>query len=312
MEPTPQLIRQQNLDRAIARLCSIDEMRHTCPTRSREGEPMLSSDSVKKIARLAGRLLFPGFAEDSVTNPSVMRSSMTLDAYELIDVLTHQVMAAMCFSAGGCSTPLSEIHQRAEAIAEDFVTALPEMRRILDTDIQATFKADPAADSPYEVIASYPGFRATVCYRIAHQLYEAGVPILPRMISELAHSITGIDIHPAATIGHSFVIDHGTGVVIGATAIIGDRVCIYQGVTLGARSFVKDQDDNPVKGLPRHPIIGDDVVIYSNATILGRVTIGRGAVIGGNIWVARDVAPGEKLVQARADNFVSSGGANSK
>lgn len=267
---------------------------------------MLSSESVRKIARLAGRLLFPGFAEDSVTNPSVMRSAMTLDAHALIDLLTHQVMAAMCFSTKWCGVSLARIHEKAQAVAEDFVMHLPDLRRTLDLDIIATFNADPAADSPDEVIASYPGFRATVCYRIAHLLVEAGVPILPRMISELAHSITGIDIHPDATIGHSFVIDHGTGVVIGATAIIGNRVCIYQGVTLGARSFIKDKDDNPVKGLPRHPIIGDDVVIYANATILGRVTIGQGAVIGGNVWVARDVAPGEKLVQARADNFVSS------
>ncbi|MDE6556277.1 MAG: serine acetyltransferase [Duncaniella sp.] len=283
-------------------------MRHTCPTRSREGEPMLSADSVRKIARLSGRLMFPGFADDSVTNPSVMRSAMTLDAHALIDLLTHQIMAAMCFSKGWCGSTLADIHAHALGIAEDFVTRLPDLRKILDTDIIATYKGDPAAESPYEVIASYPGFRATVCYRIAHLLVEAGVPILPRMISELAHSITGIDIHPAATIGHSFVIDHGTGVVIGATAIIGDRVNIYQGVTLGAKSFVRDQDDNPVKGLPRHPIICDDVIIYANATILGRVTIGRGAVIGGNVWVARDVAPGEKLIQAKADNFVSTGG----
>ena len=125
------------------------------------------------------------------------------------------------------------------------------------------------------------------------------------MISELAHSDTGIDIHPGASIGHSFVIDHGTGVVIGATAIIGNNVKLYQGVTLGARSFVTDDSNNPVKGIPRHPIIGNDVVIYSNSTILGRVTIGDGAVIGGNLWVTRDVSPGEKLVQPRADNFRS-------
>ena len=131
-----------------------------------------------------------------------------------------------------------------------------------------------------------------------------GVPVIPRMISEMAHSETGIDIHPGATIGKYFAIDHGTGVVIGATAIIGENVKIYQGVTLGAKSFTLDENNNPVKGIPRHPIIGDNVVIYSNATILGRITIGSNAVIGGNIWVTTDVAEGEKLIQAKANNIL--------
>ncbi|MDE5733779.1 MAG: serine acetyltransferase, partial [Duncaniella sp.] len=145
--------------------------------------------------------------------------------------------------------------------------------------------------------------RATMSYRIAHALLERGVPVLPRMIAEQAHSDTGIDIHPGASIGRSFVIDHGTGVVIGATAIIGENVKIYQGVTIGARSFVKDENDNPVKGIARHPIIGDNVVIYSNSTVLGRITVGDGAVIGGNLWVTSPVAPGEKLVQANPEHF---------
>lgn len=164
---------------------------------------------------------------------------------------------------------------------------------------------DPAATSTHEVITCYPGVKATMSHRIAHELVTLGVPVLPRMISEQAHSDTGIDIHPGATIGKAFVIDHGTGVVVGATAIIGDRVKIYQGVTLGARSFVTDDSNNPVKGIPRHPIIGNDVVIYANSTILGRVSVGDGAVIGGNLWVTRDVAPGEKLIQARGENFRS-------
>jgi serine O-acetyltransferase len=148
------------------------------------------------------------------------------------------------------------------------------------------------------VIFCYPGLRAISNYRIAHKLLELGVPIIPRMITEMAHSETGIDIHPGARIGESFMIDHGTGVVIGATAIIGHNVTLYQGVTLGARNFPLDADGNPIKEVARHPIIGDNVIIYSNATILGRIHIGDGAVIGGNIWVTKDVAAGERIVQS--------------
>lgn len=231
---------------------------------------------------------------------------LTLACHELRNLLIHQITACFCFADTSCSTPLRDINQRAEAASDKFISLLPDLRRTLDTDIDATYLGDPAATSTHEVLVCYPGLRATISYRIAHSLLKLGVPILPRMISELAHSATGIDIHPGAEIGEGFLIDHGTGVVIGATAIIGNNVKLYQGVTLGARSFVTDDSNNPVKGIPRHPIIGDDVVIYSNTTILGRVTIGRGAVIGGNLWVARDVAPGEKLVQARADNFRSS------
>ena len=176
---------------------------------------------------------------------------------------------------------------------------LPEFRRLLNLDVRATYHGDPAAESTQEVIYCYPGIRAICNYRIAHELVKLGVPILPRMISEQAHAETGIDIHPSATIGESFTIDHGTGIVIGATAIIGDNVKIYQGVTLGAKSFSLDSDGNPVKGVPRHPVIGNNVIIYSNASILGRISIGDNAIIGGNIWVDTDVAPGERETQAR-------------
>ena len=192
------------------------------------------------------------------------------------------------------------IKEEAKHIAIDFIQRLPELRRVLHTDVEAIYKGDPAASSTAEVIYCYPCIKAIINYRIAHELLLAGVPVIPRMITESAHSETGIDIHPGATIGEYFAIDHGTGVVIGETAIIGRNVKLYQGVTLGARSFPTDENDNLIKGIPRHPIIGDNVVIYSNATILGRVTIGSGAVVGGNIWVTTDVAPGEKLVQAKS------------
>lgn len=294
-----------NLEKVIDRLCSLDDMRHVCPSRRHEGAPLLSNASVRRIVEIASGLMFPGFFNEQVESAPVLRSIMTLAIHELRGLLVHQITAGLSFADTDCSVPMDNIGAEAGRAADAFISTLPALRRILDTDIDATYLGDPAATSTHEVITCYPGVRATISHRIAHELVKLGVPVLPRMISEQAHSSTGIDIHPGARIGSGFVIDHGTGVVIGATAIIGDNVKIYQGVTLGARSFVTDDANNPVKGIPRHPIIGDNVVIYSNSTILGRVTIGDGAIIGGNLWVARDVAPGEKLIQARADNFRS-------
>ena len=181
---------------------------------------------------------------------------------------------------------------------------------MLATDVQAAYEGDPAATSPDEAIFCYPGVLAVTNYRLAHELYAQEVPLIPRMITEHAHSITGIDIHPGATIGEGFFIDHGSGVVIGETSTIGSRVRLYQGVTLGAKSFPLDEDGNPIKGIKRHPIVEDDVIIYSEATILGRVTIGRGSVIGGNVWLTRDVAPDSVVTQAQArlDLFDSGSG----
>lgn len=303
MEQNPD--KRFQIDEVIGILCSIDDMHHVCPSRSGEGEPLLSNTSVRRIVELSSRLMFPGFFTDSDQGSSVMRSVMTLECHELQDILTEQITAGLCFDSGYCGNSSSELRLRAESLSGLFISALPDIRHILDKDIDATYLGDPAAVSTHEVIMCYPGIRATISYRIAHRLLELGVPIVPRMITEQAHSETGIDIHPGASIGDGFVIDHGTGVVIGATAIIGRDVKLYQGVTLGAKSFVTDDSNNPIKGIPRHPIIGNGVVIYSNSTILGRVTIGDGAIIGGNLWVTRDVEPGEKLVQARADNFRS-------
>ncbi len=297
---------QQRVDEVIGRLCCLDDMRHVCPSRKGEGEPLLSNHSVRRIVDLARQLMFPGFYTESVENDSVLRSMMTLASRELYTLLVSQITAGLCFDTSNCEASMTAIHEEAHESAIQFIEALPSIRHILDTDIDATYLGDPAAVSTHEVIACYPGVRATMSFRIAHQLLKLNVPIVPRMITEQAHADTGIDIHPAAQIAEGFVIDHGTGVVIGATAIIGKNVKIYQGVTLGAKSFVTDDSNNPVKGIPRHPIIGDNVVIYSNSTILGRVTIGENAVIGGNLWVTRDVAAGEKLIQARADNFRSS------
>jgi serine O-acetyltransferase len=182
----------------------------------------------------------------------------------------------------------------------DFADALPGIRVLLDTDVLAAFHGDPAARSVDEVLLCYPGVLAMIHHRMAHKLYVLGLTLLARIVAERAHAQTGIDIHPGAQIGAGFFIDHGTGVVIGETAIIGERVRLYQAVTLGAKRFPTDDDGHLKKGLPRHPVLEDEVVIYAGATILGRVTIGKGATIGGNVWVTQDVPPGCSVTQAQS------------
>jgi serine O-acetyltransferase len=191
-----------------------------------------------------------------------------------------------------------EIDQRAEAAVHAFAQRLPAIRVLLDSDVLAAFDGDPAAGSVDEVLLCYPGVLAMIHHRFAHELYRLGLPLLARIISELAHAATGIDIHPGAQIGSTFFIDHGTGVVIGETAVIGERVRVYQAVTLGAKRFPRDAAGKLEKGLARHPIVEDDVVIYAGATILGRVTLGRGAVIGGNVWLTESVPAGAHITQA--------------
>ncbi|MBI5130565.1 MAG: serine acetyltransferase [Rhodopseudomonas palustris] len=204
----------------------------------------------------------------------------------------------------------AEIDGQALAIVADFAHDLPRIRALLDSDIRAAFDGDPAAKTLDEVVFCYPGVAAMIRHRLAHRLYALGVPMLARIIAEIAHAQTGIDIHPGATIGESFFIDHGTGVVIGETARIGRRVRLYQAVTLGAKRFETDAQGRIVKGGDRHPIIEDDVVIYAGATVLGRVTIGQGAQVGGGVWLTRSVPPGSVITQARAiaDSFENGGG----
>ena len=192
----------------------------------------------------------------------------------------------------------SLIEQQATTAVRGFAAALPGIRRLLDSDVLAAYQGDPAARSVDEVLLCYPGILAMIHHRIAHTLYALGLPLLARIVAELAHSVTGIDIHPGAKIGPGFFIDHGTGVVIGETAEIGQRVRVYQAVTLGAKRFPTDSEGNLQKGLPRHPVVEDDVVIYAGATILGRVTLGKGATIGGNVWITESVPPGASVTQA--------------
>eukprot|EP00759_Apiculatamorpha_spiralis_P012091 PhF_6_TR19176/c0_g1_i1/m.28200/K00640/cysE; serine O-acetyltransferase len=194
-----------------------------------------------------------------------------------------------------------ETVEEIKGIVSEFVRTLPVLQRKIELDVQAALNGDPATSSSVEVILAYPGINAIIHYRIAHQLYSQGLGLLiPRMISSKAHSESAIDIHPAAKIGDGLFIDHGTGVVVGGTAIIGNNVRMYHGVTLGAKAFPTDQQGKMIKGQPRHPILEDDVVIYAHATLLGRITVGKGAVIGGNVWVTNNVAPGASIVQAKS------------
>jgi serine O-acetyltransferase len=218
--------------------------------------------------------------------------------HAVFEALVRQVALELEHGVRAGSSGEGDIQARASAVTREFAAALPGIRRLLDTDVEAAFHGDPAARSVDEVLLCYPGIEAMIHHRLAHQLYGQGLALLARLIAERAHSLTGIDIHPGARIGSGFFIDHGTGVVIGETAVIGERVRLYQAVTLGAKRFPADTDGHLTKGLPRHPVVEDDVVIYAGATILGRVTIGQGSVIGGNVWLTRSVPPGSNVTQA--------------
>lgn len=224
-----------------------------------------------------------------------------------LQTLEVQIQRAMVYAAAHAA--VVECGARARELTATFANVLPEIRRLLASDVQAAFEGDPAAASVDEAILCYPGIRALIHHRLAHELHRLEVPLIPRIISEYAHSLTGIDIHPGAQIGGSFFIDHGTGVVIGETAILGERVRLYQGVTLGAKRFPLDEQGNPLKNLPRHPIVEDDVVIYAGATLLGRITIGKGSTVGGNVWLTRSVPPGSRVTQAQSRQDAFSDGA---
>ena len=269
----------------------------------KDGDPLPSGKTLRRIVELSREILFPGYFGNSTVHRRTINYHIGVNVEELFGLLTEQIQAGLCF--GLENTPSDNVIKKipdrdtAASIAARFISKLPEIRRILATDVEAAYYGDPAATCFGEIICCYPIIRAITNYRIAHELYMLNVPLIPRIITEMAHSETGIDIHPGAQIGHHFTIDHGTGVVIGATCIFGNNVKLYQGVTLGAKSFPLDENGNPIKGIARHPILEDDVIVYSNATILGRITIGKGATIGGNIWVTDSVPAGSRIVQRR-------------
>lgn len=272
----------------------------------REGDPLPSAKELEEIVGLSRSILFPGFYGKSSVNIETIKYQIGVSVERLHKLLSRQVMAGLCFDED-CHCPNVEdmrrcMQEEADMIAGRVIARFPAIRRILSTDVQAAFDGDPAAVNQGEVISCYPAVKAIINYRLAHELVLEQVPLILRMMTELAHSETGIDIHPAAVIGTHFTIDHGTGVVIGATCVIGNHVKLYQGVTLGARSFPLDKDGKPIKGIPRHPILKDGVIVYANATVLGRVTIGKGCVIGANVWVTRDMPPcSKKYRQSRTD-----------
>ena len=276
------------------------------------GHPLPSRTEVVKMMELLRSVIFPGYVGNRDVTEESLRFHMGAAMHQASLIMTDEIHRGLCFA---CARDKSErmpqkCLQKAKRITADMLRALPELRRLLALDAVAAYEGDPAASSPSEAIFCYPGVLALSYHRIAHELYNAEVPLIPRIIAEHAHSLTGIDIHPGATVGEGVFIDHGTGVVIGETAIIGNNVRIYQGVTLGAKSFPLDSEGNPIKGNIRHPIIEEGVTIYSHATILGRVTIGKGAVIGGNVWLTRDVAPGATISQGKpkTEAFENGGG----
>ncbi len=271
-----------------------------------DGDPLPSQPALAELMELCRSILFPGFyGKSNVNNQNlVFYTGVALE--RLYGILCEQIQAGLCFATGWNEieaygntyvTAQDLRRQKATELSRQFVAKLPALRQTLATDVEAAYLGDPAAESYGEVISCYPVIKALSNYRVAHELLLLGVPLIPRIITEMAHSETGIDIHPGATIGDHFTIDHGTGVVIGATCIIGNHVKLYQGVTLGAKSFPLDEEGHPIKGIPRHPILEDNVIVYANSTILGRITIGHDAVIGGNIWVTDDVEPCTKILQ---------------
>ena len=271
-----------------------------------DGDLLPSQPALAELMELCRSILFPGFyGKSNVNNQNlVFYTGVALE--RLYGILCEQIQAGLCFATGWNEieaygntyvTAQDLRRQKATELSRQFVAKLPALRQTLATDVEAAYLGDPAAESYGEVISCYPVIKALSNYRVAHELLLLGVPLIPRIITEMAHSETGIDIHPGATIGDHFTIDHGTGVVIGATCIIGNHVKLYQGVTLGAKSFPLDEEGHPIKGIPRHPILEDNVIVYANSTILGRITIGHDAVIGGNIWVTDDVEPCTKILQ---------------
>jgi serine O-acetyltransferase len=266
--------------------------------------PLPDVEEVKRMVALAKSIIFTDYFYKRQPEEQIRRHYIGVNMEDFYTLLRRQIARGLQFCEE-CSE--SDVLPKAEELALKFIDQLPEVKRLLYTDVEAMFQNDPAATNYGEVIYCYPIVDTMTHYRLAHVLHQMKVPVIPRIITEQAHSKTGIDIHPGATIGEYFAIDHGTGVVIGETAIIGHHVTLYQGVTLGAKSFKYDAEGNMLN-VPRHPIIEDNVTIYSNASVLGRITIGHDSVIGGNIWLTHDVPPYSRILQSKAIDVSFQGG----
>ncbi|MEI7612716.1 MAG: serine O-acetyltransferase EpsC [Betaproteobacteria bacterium] len=304
--PAYQRLGGWGIDGIVTELNALREKWRTAHQRSLEFavREFPSREALKRIAEALGGALFP-----LRLGPPDLRQEgedyyvgHTLDA--ALNALFQQVRLELGYSLKhrGESGSLDE---SAANLVRSFAAELPTIRALLDEDVEAAYRGDPAARTVDEVLLCYPGIIAVIHHRLAHVLYRLGVPLIARIIAEAAHSSTGIDIHPGAEIGSGFFIDHGTGVVIGETAVIGNRVRLYQAVTLGAKRFDQEENGDLKKGIARHPTVEDDVVIYAGATILGRITIGKGSTIGGNVWLTRSVAPGSHISQANSQQEMS-------
>ena len=308
-----------DLDLVVEQLCAPSSL-ETVLHHPLHDSPMPSLEELGEIMSRLKATLFPGYFGVSCVHVESMRYHLSANLDSIFRKLAEQIRRGGCFACASYATDCMSCEEVSMRKAMEFMQRLPHIRRLLASDAKAAYEGDPAATSAGETIFCYPSLLTMTHHRIAHELYEnkvamiprmmseyahsqtgidinPGAKIIPRIISEMAHSATGIDIHPGATIDEEFFIDHGTGVVIGETAVIGKGCRLYQGVTLGALSFPKDGDGVLVKGVPRHPILEDNVTVYAGATILGRITIGSGSIIGGNVWVTKDVPAGTKLVQ---------------
>jgi serine O-acetyltransferase len=309
--PNDQVVKNEGTPTGVDRtmdaiVAELRELRNaSLAARHRETNPLKlpSRKSLTSIVEGLSAVLFP----NRLGSRQLAHESIDYYVGHMLDEtcrdLVEQVAMELHFVAGS-EIDHREQGRKAQELVREFSRGLPGIRRLLETDILAAYEGDPAARSIDEVLACYPGITAILHHRVAHALHHLGLPLIARMIAEIAHSTTGIDIHPGAQIGTSFFIDHGTGVVIGETAVLGDRVRLYHGVTLGAKRFAVDEAGGLVKGNARHPIVEDDVVIYAGATILGRVTLGRGSVIGGNVWLTQSIPPGSQISQAKVRNEV--------
>ena len=300
----PELKAGETIKEVVDRLCQPHSFEKVY-FRDAHDVAMPSINTLRQVMNQLQQILFPGYFADSDLSPATMPFYVGSHLDKIAKSLMTQFMSGFCVTCykeevGYCPS----CHTKSRETVLRFLAALPRIRELLASDVQAAYDGDPASKSLNEIIFCYPSIKALTSYRIAHELYRLGVPLLPRIITELAHSETGIDIHPGAEIDDRFFIDHGTGTVIGETCIIGKNVRIYQGVTLGAKSFPLDELGNPIKGIPRHPVVEDDVIIYAGTTILGRVTIGKGSVIGGNVWITSDIPAESQVTQQQPKKIV--------
>jgi serine O-acetyltransferase len=287
-----------HLNRIVAELRASREVTHNIRHQGRIRE-LPSRKALLDVVEGLCAALFPTHYGRADLNETTVDYFVGHTLNQTLSLLHDQIRRGLAFASEEEDYLSGALTRRAGEITAAFARQLPDIRALLFTDLQAAYEGDPAATSAAEVLLCYPGMTAITSYRLAHALHELRAPLIPRLMSEIAHGTTGIDIHPGATIGSHFFIDHGTGVVIGETTVIGKRVRVYQAVTLGAKRFTEDENGVLIKGEPRHPIVEDDVVIYSGATILGRITIGHGSVIGGNVWLTQSVPPRSHVMQAQ-------------